>query len=267
MSQRNVQRGFTIHKDWAPHMANIHVVLVNTTHAGNIGAVARVMKNMGLSNLTLVSCTECGIETEAFSTASGAYEIVRKARRVDTLRAALEGMVMAVGTSARLGKKRTTARVPDELVPIFMDKARFGKVAYVFGREARGLTNEEMKLCTDHLIIPSDESFASLNLAHAVAILAYEVFKAACRPLGFQLSRFCPATVDSRERMYEHIQDVLLAAGFLQASDPLRMMRDIRRIFNSASLDERDVAIIRGMFRKMGNLIKRLSDRSVPKTQ
>ncbi|MGC8906708.1 MAG: RNA methyltransferase [Desulfomonilaceae bacterium] len=267
MSQRNIQRGFTISSDWAPYMSHIHVVLVHTTHAGNIGAVARVMKNMGLSNLTLVSSTECGPETEAFATASGAYDIVMKARRVETLRAALEGMVMVVGASARLGKKRVTARTPEELVPMFMEKARLGEVACVFGRESRGLTNEEMKLCTDHLIIPTDQSFASLNLAHAAAIFAYEVFKVACRPFGYQLRHFRPASVESREQMYEHIESVLLAAGFLDASDPLRMMREIRRIFNSARLDERDVAIVRGMFRKMGNLFKRLSERALPLTQ
>jgi len=248
-------------------MAHIHVVLVHTTHAGNIGAVARVMKNMGLSNLTLVSSTDCGPESEASATASGAYEIVRTARRVETLKAALAGTVMAVGTSARLGKKRTTALTPGELVPVLMEKAKSGHVACVFGREARGLTNEEMKLCTHHFIIPTDESFASLNIAHAVAIFAYEVFKASASPVGYQVHHFCPATVDSREQMYEHIQAVLLAAGFLDPSDPLRMMRDIRRILNSAPLDERDVAIIRGMFRKIGNLVKRLSERSLPETQ
>ncbi len=267
MTQRNIQRGFTISRDWVSYMPHIHIILVHTTHAGNIGAVARVMKNMGLSNLTLVSSTDSGPETEAFATASGAYDIVLRARRTETLRAALEGMVMVVGTSARLGKKRVAARTPEELVPSFMEKARLGQVACVLGRESRGLTNEEMKLCTDHLIIPTHESFASMNLAHAAAIFAYEVFKVACQPFGYQIRHFRPATTESREKMYEHIESVLLAAGFLDYSDPLRMMREIRRIFNSAALDERDVAIVRGMFRKVGNLVKRLSDRALPHTQ
>ncbi len=267
MSQRNVQRGFTIHEDWAPYINRIHVVLVHTTHPGNIGSVARVMKNMGLSNLILVCPTDCGPDSEAFSNASGAYDIIERARRVETLDKALEGMVMAVGTSARLGKKRTTARTPDELVPELLQKACLGDVACVFGRESSGLTNDEIKLCTDHLIIPSDESFASLNIAHAVAIIAYEIFKASSRSVGYRVRHFIPATVSSREQMYEHIQSVLLSAGFLDESNPQRMMREIRRILNTAPLDERDVAIIRGMFRKIQNHVRRLSEGALPERQ
>ncbi len=259
---RRVQRAFSIHPSWSVALDNIRIVLVGTTHAGNIGAVARVMKNMGLGNLTLVSSTECGPETDAFAMASGAYEIVEKARSETHLSHALAKTVMAVGTSARLGGKRTAARIPGELIPLLMEKALSAPVACVFGRESRGLTNEEMKLCTDHMVIPTDARFASMNVAHAVAVTAYEIFRLACRPIGFQSKAWRPASVEIREEMYAHIENVLMRAGFLDPTNPLRMMRDIRRIFNSADMDGRDATIVRGIFRKIDNLV-RLSEGKV----
>ena len=253
---RRVQRGFRIHPDWAPVLSNIRIVLVGTTHPGNIGGVARVMKNMGLNNLKLVSSTECGPETEAFSLASGAYDIISSAQTFDHLTDALASSVMAVATSARLGGKRTSAKIPSEITPEIMEKAADGEVSIVFGRESRGLTNDEIKLCDQHMIIPSDADFASMNLAQAVAVVCYEIFKIACRPVGFQALSFHPASIESREKMFDHIEQALLRAGFLARTNPLRMMRDVRRILNGANLDERDVRIVRGVFRKFDNAIR-----------
>lgn len=259
---RKIQRGFGIHPGWAVSLNNLQIVLVGTTHPGNIGAVARVMKNMGLKKLILVSSTDCGPETEAFSMSSGAYEIVEMASRVESLHEALAQSLMAVGTSARLGGKRVTGQPPEKLIPVVMERAALEPVSIVFGRESRGLTNEELKLCTHHMIIPTDSEFASMNVAHAAAVISYEVFKIACRPVGFQARGFRPASVESREQMYGHIEKVLLQAGFLDASNPLLMMRDIRRILNSAEMDDRDVTIVRGMFRKIDNMI-RLGDKQI----
>jgi tRNA (cytidine32/uridine32-2'-O)-methyltransferase len=264
---RKVQRGFSLHQDWAAALNNLQIVLVGTTHAGNIGAVARVMKNMGLRKLILVSSTECGPETEAFSMSSGAYEIVETALKINSLQDALSESIMAVGTSARLGGKRVTAQTPEKLAPVIMERALVGPVSVVFGRESRGLTNEELKLCTHHMIIPTDSDFASMNLAQAAAVIAYEAFKIACRPVGFQARKSGPASMRVREPMYGHVEKVLLRAGFLEPSNPLLMMRDIRRILNSAEMDDRDVTIVHGIFRKIDNMvimadkkIKRLED-------
>ncbi|MEI7450355.1 MAG: RNA methyltransferase [Desulfomonile sp.] len=253
---RKVQRGFSIHPDRESALNNVHIVLVGTTHAGNIGAVGRVLKNMGLRNLTLVSSAQCGPDSEAVSMASGAYDIVEQARVVNDLPSALKDTVMAVGTSGRLGGKRIYAATPEEIIPELLQNALQGPVAFVFGRESRGLTNEELKLCTHHMIIPTNAEFASMNLAHAVAVIVYELFKVSCRPVGFQVRRFRPASAQVREEMYSHVETVLLRAGFLDQSNPLRMMRDIRRILNSAQMDDRDVQIIRGIFRKIGNMAR-----------
>ncbi|MGC8657901.1 MAG: RNA methyltransferase [Desulfomonilaceae bacterium] len=260
---RRVQRGFRVHPDWDQALENVTIVLVGTTHPGNIGAVARVMKNMGLKNLKLISSTGCGPETEALPMASGAYDIVLNAQTFGDLAPALSNSLMAVGASARLGGKRTTAKTPAEIVPMIMDRAKSGEVSIVFGRESRGLTNEEMKLCDHHLIIPSDANFASMNLGQAAAVVCYELFKIASQPVGFQAVSFHPAPIESREQMFGHIERSLLKTGFLPRKNPLRMMRDVRRIFNSASMDERDVRIIRGIFRKFENAI-RLAGQKAP---
>jgi tRNA (cytidine32/uridine32-2'-O)-methyltransferase len=253
---RKVQRGFRVHPDWAGTLENVQIVMIGITHPGNIGAVARVMKNMGLKKLTLVSSTDCGPETDAFSMASGAYDIVERAILLNDPVQALKGTVMAVGTSARVGGKRLYARTPDLVIPELMQRAASGQVAAVFGRESRGLTNEELKLCTHHMIVPTDAEFASMNVAQAVAVTAYEIFKIASRPVGFQAKKLRPASTEVREEMYRHVEQVLVKAGFLEASNPLRMMRDIRRILNSADMDDRDAKIIRGLFRKIGNAVR-----------
>jgi TrmH family RNA methyltransferase len=214
------------------------------------------MKNMALKNLILVSSTDAGPETEALPMSSGAYDIIERARRTDSLPDALGDCIMAVGTSARIGRKRSNAGVPEEIVPELMESALSGPAAVVFGRESKGLTNDELALCTHHMIVPTDAEHASMNLAQACAVTAYEIFKIAGKPRGFQVKRFRPASVVAREQMFDQLEKVLVRAGFLDASNPLRMMREVRRILNSAEMDERDVTIVRGMCRKVYNMIR-----------
>ncbi len=257
-----IQRGFRVHPEWVQALENIGIVLVGITHAGNIGAVARVMKNMALRNLTLVSSTECGPDSEAFPMSSGAYEIVQDSRSVENLETALQQTIMSVGASGRLGGKRINAGTPAEMIPLLMERSLIGPVVCVFGRESRGLTNEELKLCTHHMIIPTDARFASMNVAQAAAVTTYEIFKIASQPVGFQARKTRPASAEVREDMFQHIETVLIRAGFLSASNPLRMMRDIRRILNSADIDDRDVKIVRGLFRKISNLIRIMDEKA-----
>ncbi len=261
-ASRMIQRGFRVHPEWAQALENVGIALVGITHAGNIGAVARVMKNMALRNLTLVSSTECGPDSGAFPMSSGAYEIVQNSRSVDDLEIALQQTIMSVGASGRLGGKRINAGTPAEMIPLLMERSLIGPVVCVFGRESRGLTNEELKLCTHHMIIPTDARFASMNVAHAAAVTAYEIFKIASQPVGFQARKMRPASAGVREDMFQHIETVLTRAGFLNASNPLRMMRDIRRILNSADMDDRDVKIVRGLFRKISNLIRIMDEKA-----
>ena len=259
---RNIQRGFSVNPEFTGCLTNVKIVLVGTTHAGNIGSTARVMKNMSLERLTLVDSTDSGPDTEAKSMSSGAYDIVDSAQRCETLEEALSETVMSIATSGRLGSKRISSRTPEDLAPEILKMSQLGQVAIVFGRESRGLTNSEFTLCDHHMIIPTDSRFASMNLAQAVAVTTYEIFKAACRPVGFQVDRFKPVDSKTREDMYEHIESVLLRSAFLNSKNPLRMMREIRRILDSARMDSRDAKIIRGVFRKIDGMI-RVADRKI----
>ncbi len=261
-SSVNVQRGFSVQGQFADALKNVKIVLVGTTHAGNIGATARVMKNMSLEKLTLVASTDCGPNTEAKSMSSGAYEIVENAEFCETLEEALAESVMSVATSSRLGSKRVSSRSPEELSPKILGMSQIGTVALVFGRESRGLMNTEFTLCDHHMIIPTDSRFASMNLAQSVAVAAYELFKLACKPVGFQVDRFNPVDSKTREDMYSHMEAVLLRSAFLNSKNPLRMMREIRRILDSARLDARDAKIIRGVFRKIDGMI-RIADKKI----
>lgn len=261
MIENKIQRGFSIHPDALEILKNIRFVMTGITHPGNIGATARAMKNMGLSKLVIVDSADFGPSTDAFSMASGAYGIVEAAQVAETLEEALVGAIMSIGTSGRLSGQRLHAKTPEELIPELLSKAQLGKVTIVFGRESRGLTNDEMKLCTHHLIIPTASVFASMNVAAAAAIVGYEIFKVSSRPVGFQAKKFTPASSEVREQMFDHIEQTLLQAGFLNGKNPLRMMREIRRILNGADLDDRDATIIRGVFRKIGNMIRISNER------
>ncbi len=254
--QKEILRGFAVHPQWRAALENIRVVLVGTTHPGNIGAIARVMKNTGLSRMVLVATVECGPETESLTIAGRAYDIIESADRTATLEEALTGTILACGTSGRLSEKRSFSKTPDESAGELLNVALLGPVAVVFGRESRGLTNEELKLCTHHMVIPTDGAYASLNVSHAAAIIGYELFKNACRPTGVKAMLTQPAQVDVREGMYKHIETTLIESGFFEEGNSLIMMREIRRILNSAQLDDRDARIIRGVFRKMGNAVR-----------
>jgi TrmH family RNA methyltransferase len=261
-ASRTIHRGFAVHPDWAPALKNVQVVLVGVTHSGNIGAVSRVMKNMGLESLRLVYSTDSGPATEAFGMSSGAYDVIEKAGRYSDLSRALSDVVMAVAASSRLGRKRAAPLTAAEAAPAILNSALKGKVACVFGRESRGLTNEEIKLCTHAMIVPTNAEFASMNIAQSCAVVFYEMFKIACRPINFQLRPGRPASVEELEGMFSHIESALEKVGFLRPWNHSEMMRDVRRILNAASLDERDVRMVRGMFRKIVNKVRTLENRS-----
>ena len=156
-------------------LQSIRVVLVNTSHAGNIGGAARAMKNMGLSRLVLVD-PEDFPSPNAVARASGATDILDSAEIVATLEEALVGCSLVLGTSARDRRIPWPLLDPRETGTVCLEQVeRGGEVALVFGREYAGLTNEELQRCQYHVHIPSDPDFSSLNLAAAVQVLAYEV--------------------------------------------------------------------------------------------
>ena len=226
---------------------NISVLLVETQSSANIGSVARAMKNMGLRQLTLVDC-QTDLTQEAYQLACGANDVLDNCRRSDSLREALNGFSLSVGTSSRRVDWIPTAYKPKELAEQLAELSEKQKIALVFGPERTGLTNEHLQHCQWLVTIPSNPEFESMNLAQAVAIVSYEIFQ---RLVNVSLGRAMEmARLDQVEGFFEHLQDCLAEIGFLNEQNPSKIMLTLRQILGRASLEERDVSILRGILRQ-----------------
>jgi len=223
------------------------IVLVGTTHPGNIGAVARAMKNMGLSDLALVAPRSFPHE-DAVARASGAADILDQATVVPSLIEAVADCVYVVGASAR---SRTieipTMTVRDGATRLALE-ARTGKVAAVFGPENSGLNNNDLDLCHSLMSIPANPDFSSLNLAMAVQILTYEL-RQQCDHAHFERddADVSAATLSEMANFYEHLERVLKDIQFLDPDNPRYLMRRLRRLFNRARPDKNEANILRGV--------------------
>lgn len=238
-------------------LQNIRVVLVNTSHPGNIGAAARAMKTMGLSRLVLVQPEEFPSPV-AVARASGATDLLDSAVVVDTLEEALVGCNLVLGTSARDRRIPWPLLDPRECGATCVEQlAQGAEIALVFGREYAGLTNEELQRCQFHVHIPSDPEFGSLNLAAAVQVLTYEVrmswLAAQGRPtkmekiettamLGTQ-----PATMDELELYYAHLEQTLVDIGFLDPEKPRHLMARLRKLYGRSGVSKLEMNILRGI--------------------
>ncbi len=235
-------------------LSNFTIVLVETSHPGNIGAVARAMKNMQMSSLRLVSPLLFP-NADATSRASGADDILVNAGVFANLNDAIADCQIVLGASARdrtIAWPSLTAR---ECANQFVTQdASNQRIALVFGRENSGLTNEELDLCHYLLRIPCNPEFSSLNLAQAVQVVCYELFVAASGHFqaseeASQLLEAPLATARQMELFYEHLYQTLDDIGFLHQDKSQSIMRRLRRIFNRAVLDSKEVDILRGIFR------------------
>lgn len=238
-------------------LQNIRVVLVGTSHPGNIGGAARAMKNMGLSKLVLVQPEQLP-DREAYARASGADDILESALVVDTLEQALVGCSLAYGTSARDRHIPWPLLDPRECGASCVEQISDGaEVALVFGREYAGLTNEELERCQFHVHIPSDPAFGSLNLASAVQVLTYEARMAWLQVQGqptkmekVELTaeeNVQPVTVDELERFYGHLEQTLVDIAFLDPERPRHLMTRLRRLYGRASISKLEMNILRGI--------------------
>lgn len=225
----------------------VRIVLVGTTHPGNIGAAARAMCTMGLDRLTLVAPREFP-SPEATARAAGADCVLDQARVCDNLEEALAGCRFVVGASARLRAVPWPAVTPREAAPRLLAESAHGETAVVFGRESSGLTNEELARCQALLHIPTNPEYSSLNLAMAVQVVAYELRLAALGEAPAGRERVDPlAPVEDLERFYEHLERTLVSAGFLNPANPRHLMLRLRRLFNRAMPEEKEVRILRGV--------------------
>jgi tRNA (cytidine32/uridine32-2'-O)-methyltransferase len=233
-------------------MKNVRIVLVETSHGGNIGAVARAMKNMCLEDLTLVNPRQFMTE-ECVARASGADDILHEARVFRSLDEAVADCSLVVGASARLRTVAWPQLDPRECAGLVAGRIPQDRVALVFGRERTGLTNAELERCQYLVHIPSNPEYSSLNLAMAVQVLSYELMMQAAEDLpdGETGNRESPprplATAGDMQGLFGHLEQALEDIGFLDPRKSDKLMRRLKRLFHRAEPDLDEIRILRGI--------------------
>ncbi len=228
-------------------LERVRVVLVEPSHPGNVGAAARAMKTMGLCDLVMVAPRRHP-HPEATWRAAGGADVLAKARVVDALGSAIDDCVLVAATSAR------PRRIPWPTADLrgaaaqLIDAASTGPVAVLFGREASGLTNDELQRAALHVHVPANPDYPVLNLGMAVQLMAYEL-RMACSHWEAPGWDRRPATSGEIEGMLEHLASVLQRIDYLDLENPRQTMTRLRRLFTRASLDVTETQMLRGIFR------------------
>ncbi|MGX9418856.1 tRNA (cytosine(32)/uridine(32)-2'-O)-methyltransferase TrmJ [Vibrio sp. RC27] len=228
----------------------VNVVLVGTSHSGNIGSAARAMKVMGLSRMILVD-PQCEVDAQAIALAAGASDIALNARIVETVAEAVQECGLVVGTSARSRTLDWPMMNSRECGEKLAQEGQRHQVALVFGRERTGLTNEELQLCHYHVAIPANPEYSSLNLAMAVQTLSYEI------RMAYLDNESKKATVEQEikdyphhkelEMFYQHLESVLVNTQFIEQDKPNQVMNKLRRLYSRARPESQELNIMRGI--------------------
>jgi TrmH family RNA methyltransferase len=236
----------------------IRIVMVNTSHPGNIGAAARGMKTMGLSELYLVA-PRVFPHAEVTARAAGADDVVAKAVVVDSIEAALQDCRLTLGCSARGRHLSLPVLNPRECAQQALEMSAHAPVAIVFGNEQHGLSNAELQRCHFQVCIPSNPAFSSLNVASAIQIIAYEIKMATLDSSATPVSRQAkqkmpaldpqtlPASAEDMALFYAHLETALIAISFMDPSHPRKLMQRLRRFFNRAQPETIELNILRGI--------------------
>ena len=235
---------------------SVKIVLVGTTHPGNIGAAARAMKNMGIKNLSLVEPKEFPSDVAIYRS-KAAKDILEHAQVFNTLEEAISDCELVIGTSARGRKVPWPILNPKEAAEEVSRSSSHHKIAIIFGREDRGLTNEELGLCNLHVNIPTDPDYSSLNLAQAVQILVYEIRQAI---LGEQEDKDYwdveLANNDQTELLINHMDELMQQVEFYDVDNPRKLLLRVRRFFKRSRIDVMETNIFRGLFATIQKKLK-----------
>lgn len=262
----------TVHTHAAgPHggFTSTRFVLVEPSHPGNVGAAARALKTMGFSRLVLVAPRFAHVQSdpEAIAMASGAEDVLASAQIVPTIAEALTGVTWSVALTARMREYGPPQLAPREAASEARRHALGGNIAFVFGNERTGLSNEHVERCSALAHIPANPAYSSLNLAQAVQVLAYELriaylfnaddsdsdsdsdASAAGAKVGVQSEADPAARAPNEEveRMYVHLENALITLEFLDPAHPKKLMSRLRRLFARAGLEREEVNILRGI--------------------
>ncbi len=228
---------------------NVKVVLVGTSHPGNIGSAARAMKVMGLTNLVLVD-PQCEVDEQTIALAAGAADIAQQAKVVKTLNDAVEDCSLVVGSSARSRTLEWPMLEPREGGEKFVQEGQRAPVALVFGRERTGLTNDELQTCHFHVSIPANPEYSSLNLAMAVQTLSYEIRMAYLEQEQNQYQAEAEVEYPRHkelEMFFGHLEKVAVQTQFISEEQPGKVMNKVRRLFNRARPEAQELNILRGI--------------------
>jgi len=230
------------------NLENLAIVLNKPSFPENIGAVARAAKNMGIRELLVVDPYNCDLTRIYRMATHWAEDVVLNMEVHANLREALASFQFIVGTTARRGSHRQTMIDPRRLVEQLIPISQKNRIALVFGKEDRGLTNEDLRYCHALVTIPTAE-FSSLNLAQAVMVLAYELFVASTDPSGVFVPRL--AKSEELEAMYDELTNALALINFINPENPEYWMTSVRRFLNRIGLRAREVKMIRGICRQI----------------
>lgn len=241
--------------DWDP-LEQIRVVLVEPKEPGNVGSVARAMKNMGLAKLYLVNPPDFE-SGDARKMATGSGDVLYGATVSDSLQSALSGTVLSVATTHRRRQHFEQPSSPQEAARKLTSLPPNAEGALVLGREDSGLTNEELHLCSMVARIPTAQQYPSLNLAQAALIFAYELFRAAAA--GPETRRQDLASFEQVESLYEHIASALDKLGFVSSQRPETFMHSIRRTFGRMALERAEIVTLHKIFRQVDKFVAHTS--------
>lgn len=231
-------------------LARVRIVLVEPAGPLNVGSVARVMKNMGLHQLILVKphCDRLGDEARLM--AVHGVDVLEQSQVVETIPEALQGCQRIIATTGRSLSLPTHLETPRGALPWLLAEGL--NSALMFGREDRGLNNEELKYAQRFVSIPANPDYPSLNLAQAVAVCSYELYQAAQDPLESETdSYFEGASFELLEGYYQHLEEVLLKIGYLYPHTAKARLEKFRRLYNKANLTPEEVALLRGILRQV----------------
>ena len=226
----------------------IRIVLSHTSHPGNIGAAARAMKTMGLSQFYLVNPV-ADADGVARARSSNARDVLEGAVVCATLEQALAGTVLAAAMTTRQRELAPPPKWAREAAPEIVGASAHGPVALVFGNETAGLANDEVALCRLPVMIPANPGYSSLNLAAAVQVMCYELRLAAIAPGSPPAPENPPAGFEEIRRFYEHLEAAVTQSGFLDPAHPKRLMPRLRRLFDRIRLERDEVSLLRGMLK------------------
>lgn len=225
---------------------NIYIILLLPKKAGNVGSVARVLKNFNVEKLRIVTKKKITETFEAKKMAVHAEDVLSGAEIFSNLQSAIKDLNVIIGATGKKHKE-----IPERLnirdLGNIISLSQKNKIGILFGPEDRGLSNDEISLCNFSLTIPTSKKYSSLNLSHSVAVVLYEIFQ---QYHSYEPSKRVLASKESMERLYERMKEVYLEIGFLDKINPERILKVLKNIYDRALLNEREVRILMGVLKQ-----------------